>query len=303
MTIKRSVSETPGELFFLPDLPLYVNRVYESFHLQQHTHDFIEISYVAQGSGAHYINDSSLPVTKGDLFFIPVGVSHVFRPSSTEQMKPLVVYNCIFTAEWLGQLLQAQPSRSSDDFTLLFAEAMDNCYWLSFKERDGEFQPLFERLHFEYTARRSGFMTILQASVAQLLVYMHRTTDADYLKEIPKSTLQDLDSLLAHIRQHVNTPLTLKQAAERLSISERQLHRQFKKHTGMSFMAYVQHARIEACCQQLRDTNHKISDIAERIGYQDMKYFNQLFKKMTGITPSYYRNQMHTMKKSALPSK
>jgi AraC family L-rhamnose operon transcriptional activator RhaR len=105
MTLKRSVIETPGDLYFLPELPLFVNRVHESFELQQHTHDFIEISYVAEGSGAHYIDHTSLTVSKGDLFFIPVGVSHVFRPASTIQSKPLVVYNCIFTQEWLNHLL------------------------------------------------------------------------------------------------------------------------------------------------------------------------------------------------------
>ncbi|KQX46542.1 MULTISPECIES: helix-turn-helix domain-containing protein [unclassified Paenibacillus] len=291
MTIKRSIIETPGDQFFLPELPLYVNRVHESFEMLQHTHDFIEISYVAEGSGAHYIDNTSLPVSKGDLFFIPVGVSHVFRPSSMAQKKNLVVYNCIFTQEWLNLLFHSQLNGSKDEFNVLFSQATEQSTWLSFKERNGEFEPLFERLHFEYNAHRSGFMTILQTCVAQLLVYMHRSK-MDFTPEVSKASLQDLDSLLAHIRGNCSSPISLTEAAARLSISERQLHRQLKKHTGMSFMEYVQHARIEACCQQLRANDHKISDVAASIGYQDMKFFNQLFKKITGVTPSQYR-QLH----------
>lgn len=290
MTIKRSIIETPGDQFFLPELPLYVNRVHESFEMLQHTHDFIEISYVAEGSGAHYIDNASLPVSKGDLFFIPVGVSHVFRPSSIAQKKNLVVYNCIFTQEWLNQLFHSQLNGSKEEFNVLFTQATEQSTWLSFKERNGEFQPLFERLHFEYNAHRSGFMTILQTCVAQLLVYMYRSK-MDFKPEASKASLQDLDSLLAHIRGHCSSPISLTEAAARLSISERQLHRQLKKHTGMSFMEYVQHARIEACCQQLRVNDHKISDVAASVGYQDMKFFNHLFKKMTGSTPSQYRQQ------------
>lgn len=290
MTIKRSIIETPGDQFFLPELPLYVNRVHESFEMLQHTHDFIEISYVAEGSGAHYIDNTSLPVSKGDLFFIPVGVSHVFRPSSVAQKNNLVVYNCIFTQEWLNQLFHLQLSGNKDDFYVLFVQATEHATWLSFKERNGEFQPLFERLHFEYNAHRSGFLTILQTCVAQLLVYMYRSK-MDFTPEASKANLQDLDSLLAHIRRHCSSPISLKEAAARLLISERQLHRQLKKNTGMSFMEYVQHARIEACCQQLRANDHKISDVAASVGYQDMKFFNQLFKKMTGSTPSQFRQQ------------
>ncbi|NRF89501.1 AraC family transcriptional regulator [Paenibacillus frigoriresistens] len=290
MTIKRSIIETPGDQYFLPELPLYVNRVHESFEMLQHKHDFIEISYVAEGSGAHYIDNTSLPVSKGDLFFLPVGVSHVFRPSSFAQKNNLVVYNCIFTQEWLNQLFHLQLSGSKDDFNILFMQAIERAAWLSFKERNGEFQPLFERLHFEFSAHRSGFMTILQTCVAQLLVYMYRSK-MDFTPEASKANLQDLDSLLIYIRGHCSSPISLKEAATRLSISERQLHRQLKKHTGMSFMEFVQHARIEACCQLLRTNDHKISDVAASVGYQDLKFFNHLFKKITGITPSQFRQQ------------
>ncbi|NQX65102.1 helix-turn-helix transcriptional regulator [Paenibacillus alba] len=292
MTVKRSILETMGDQFFLPDLPFYVNRVNESFHMLQHTHDFIEISYVAEGSGAHYIENTSLTVSKGDLFFLPVGVSHVFRPASTAHTKPLVVYNCLCTSEWMNQLLANHANGSTEDFNAYFTQAIEQSTWLSFKESNGEFQPLFERLHFEYNAHRSGFMTIFQTCVAQLLVYMHRS-QADLTPEVTEVKLQDLDRLLAHIRSNCGQLLSLTEAAARLSISERQLHRQLKKHTGMSFMAYVQQARIEACCRQLRATDHKISDIAANVGYQDMKFFNQLFKKLTGVTPRDYRQQQH----------
>ncbi|WP_189015559.1 AraC family transcriptional regulator [Paenibacillus marchantiophytorum] len=293
MTIKRSILETAGDQFFLPDLPFYVNRVHESFAMLQHTHDFIEISYVAEGSGAHYIENTSLSVSKGDLFFIPVGVSHVFRPSSTANKNPLIVYNCLFTQEWMEQLLSKQSKGTKDDFNVLFTQAIEQSSWLSFKESNSEFQPLFERLHFEYNAHLSGFMTIFQACVAQLLVFMHRSQLAHPL-DMTEAKLQDLDRLLAYIRSHCSHPISLTAAAARLSISERQLHRQLKKHTGMSFTAYVQQARIEACCRQLRLTDHKISDIAATVGYQDMKFFNQLFKKMTGVTPRTYRQQHRT---------
>jgi AraC family L-rhamnose operon transcriptional activator RhaR len=303
MTIKRSIIESEGHLFFVPEFPLYVNRVHESFDMQQHTHDFIEISYVAEGNGSHYIDNVSMKVAKGDLFFLPVGVSHVFRPSTTNQKNPLTVYNCIFTQEWLNQLLQMTVTMGEADIPFHFQSESESDHpveWLSFKEQNGEFQLLFQQLYFEFKARRVGFYTVMQALVAQLLVYMHRTK-LDQLPEVPRTNLQSLESLLAYIRLNCSITITLHEAAAKLAISERQLQRQLNKLTGMNFTTYVQHARLDTCCQYLRETSDKISDIAARVGYQDMKFFNQLFKKIIGVTPSQYRLQ-HAARKKPLPS-
>lgn len=291
--------ESAGHLYFVPELPLYVNRVHESFDMQQHTHDFIEISYVAEGSGFHYIDNVSMNVTKGDLFFLPVGISHVFRPSGVNQKKPLIVYNCIFTQTWMNQLLRHAAAMGEQVIPLFFqkaAEPNEEVEFLSFHEQNGEFQPLFERLHFEYNARRVGFITVMQACVEQLLVYMHRAK-LDQLPQVPQASMKSIENLLAYIRMNCSSPITLAEAATKLSISERQLQRQLKKLTGMSFTTYVQHARLETCCQYLRESSDKISDIAALVGYQDMKFFNQLFKKMIGVTPSQYRQQQAERKK------
>ncbi|OCT12350.1 hypothetical protein A8709_31470 [Paenibacillus pectinilyticus] len=303
MTIKRSIMESGGHLYFVPELPLYVNRVHESFDMQQHTHDFIEISYVAEGSGSHYIENSSMKVAKGDLFFLPVGVSHVFRPSTTNQKNPLIVYNCIFTHAWMEDLLKHSYLMGERELSQLFAptaERAESTAWLSFQEKNGEFQPLFERLHFEYKARRVGFITVMQACVAQLLVYMHRAHIESHV-EVTDTSLQGLESLLTYIRMNCSSSITLKEAAVKLSLSERQLQRQMTKLTGMSFTAFVQHARLDVCCHYLRETTEKISSIAALIGYHDVKFFNELFKKMIGVTPRQYRAQ-HAERKKPLSS-
>src|SRR5690606_37841366 len=93
---KKALMREKGEHFFSDGLSLYVNRVYEEFELPIHEHDFIEICYVWEGSGFHYIGDEVIRVTKGDVFFIPIGVPHIFRPSSQHAKVPLVIGNCIF---------------------------------------------------------------------------------------------------------------------------------------------------------------------------------------------------------------
>ena len=96
-----------GTQHFREGMRIFVNRVDESFDLHYHAHDFIEISYVAGGSGFHHIGGKVLPVAKGDVFLLPVGTSHVFRPRSADRRQKLTVYNCIFTEDLFGEAAAA----------------------------------------------------------------------------------------------------------------------------------------------------------------------------------------------------
>src|SRR5690554_1815438 len=91
MSIQRTIELFKREDWFDSKLPISVNRVYEGFTIMEHRHDFIEICYVGNGAGTHYIQDRTLPVTQGDIFLLPLGVHHVFRPLSANNQQSLLV--------------------------------------------------------------------------------------------------------------------------------------------------------------------------------------------------------------------
>ncbi|WJH33845.1 AraC family ligand binding domain-containing protein [Paenibacillus sp. CC-CFT747] len=59
------IKKLSGDRFFETGFDIFINREEESFSLSQHTHDFIEISYVEEGSGYHYIEDQMIPTKRG----------------------------------------------------------------------------------------------------------------------------------------------------------------------------------------------------------------------------------------------
>lgn len=92
------------------------------------------------------------------------------------------------------------------------------------------------------------------------------------------------------INEHLsNENLTLSMLAEELSIHPVWLSQLFKKETGQTYLDYLTNARIKRAKQLLRETSMKIYEIAENIGYRDLKHFGHLFKKRTGRTPKEYR--------------
>ena len=74
--------------------------------------------------------------------------------------------------------------------------------------------------------------------------------------------------------------------------------RYFRKVTQQTPIEYVNAVRIRKACQLLSQEENKILDIALMVGIQDVSYFNRLFKKTLGITPTRYREQVQKDKTS-----
>ncbi|HEY0827848.1 MAG TPA: AraC family transcriptional regulator [Bacilli bacterium] len=278
MPIKKELPESKGYEYFGSDVPIYVNRVSESFKLLQHTHDFVEITYVSEGSGFHYIAEDVVPVTKGDLFFIPIGTSHVFRPASANLNHSLVVYNCIFQQDVILDFSKSFPY-----------DSIVSGRWFQYKEQGHECRAFFEKLHDEYVHRTVGYQSMLYTLLIQLLVLLYRYQhDEVYPPRLP-SEQTHIDKAITFIQNHFNDPLTVTQLAALTGLSDRQFYRLFTKQTGQTFMQYVQNTRINKSCELLRGTSRKIIDIANAVGYQDLKFFYAVFKKKTGTTPRQYR--------------
>jgi two-component system response regulator YesN len=73
------------------------------------------------------------------------------------------------------------------------------------------------------------------------------------------------------------------------------LSRLFRKETGLSLTDYIVQAKIEKAKRLLMETNDKISNIAEGLGYVHFSYFAKLFKKVAGLTPQEYRKKHQMM--------
>ena len=100
-----------------------------------------------------------------------------------------------------------------------------------------------------------------------------------------------IDEVCRFVAQNLAEPLTLTVAAEYVHMNPAYLSRVFKKETGQAFNAYVSEQRIRRA-KQLLQTKDRIIDIAGNVGFENSKYFSQVFKRRTGMTPQEYRAAM-----------
>ncbi|MBW7454906.1 helix-turn-helix domain-containing protein [Paenibacillus sepulcri] len=98
------------------------------------------------------------------------------------------------------------------------------------------------------------------------------------------------NAILRFVTDHFTQELSLQSLADQFFMNPSYISQLFKKEVGETFTAYISRLRIAYARELLDHEQYSIQEIAEKIGYQDYFYFARIFKKMTGTTPSQYRN-------------
>lgn len=287
--------KSEGKDIFRKKEKIYINRALEQIDPHLHTHDFIEIAYVARGKGSHRIGNREYDVSRGDLFLINYNIPHEFR--SLPGQPELVVYNCVFLPEFLdnslvnchdfGEITQHFLFRS------LFPEEIENRADIKLLDRESkDIERLYEKMYREYQLQDRGYINLLRAYLIELLVKIFRLWQNDEKKidQVEFQRRQLIDRAISYMEEHYSGNIKLDELATVALLSPGYFSTLFKKYTGMNVSEYIQKLRIEEACRLLQETQKKVIDIAGEIGYRDVKYFNKIFKRITGSTPSEYRN-------------
>ena len=115
-------------------------------------------------------------------------------------------------------------------------------------------------------------------------------------KESQQRQVQDLverkqqGDLAQAIQDHLaDGEFTLKKLAAELGFSPSYLSVLVKKELGLPFQDYLVQERIKKAKLLLLTTDLRIYEIAEQVGFEDMNYFSQRFKQVTGVTPRQFK--------------
>lgn len=97
---------------------------------------------------------------------------------------------------------------------------------------------------------------------------------------------------MEYIRNHYFEEVTLDDVSNEVYLNPNYLGRLIKKEIGMNFSDILVNIRIENAKELMKDIRLKTYEISKKVGISDSRYFSQLFKKMTGMTPTEYRNSI-----------
>ena len=97
------------------------------------------------------------------------------------------------------------------------------------------------------------------------------------------------------IEQNYHKPISIEQIAEQTNMSTRNFIRRFKAATQNTPLEYLQRVKVESAKKSLESGTDSISSLMYDAGYNDLKTFRTIFKRITGLTPQEYRKKYSRM--------
>jgi transcriptional regulator GlxA family with amidase domain len=94
-----------------------------------------------------------------------------------------------------------------------------------------------------------------------------------------------------YIEQHFHLPLSIDDIAGQSNMSKRNFIRRFKIATCNTPLEYLQRVKVESAKKALEKNTQNISSLMYDVGYNDIKTFRNVFKRVTGLTPMEYRRK------------
>lgn len=129
-------------------------------------------------------------------------------------------------------------------------------------------------------------------TITELKIYICSVLNnvIDKIKEVSKKNVV-IALAVEYITKNYNKEISLEVVSKELYISTGYLSLLFKQEMKVNFIDFISSYRIEKSKELLKDNKLKNYQVARQVGFNDEKYFSQLFKKHTGITPSQYRQK------------
>ncbi len=94
------------------------------------------------------------------------------------------------------------------------------------------------------------------------------------------------DAVLYMASHYGESTINVAKIAGAVGISEGHLSHCFKKETGYTVMGWLTRYRMKKAVELLSDHRNKVYEVAEKVGYKDIAYFSNTFKKIAGVAPS-----------------
>ena len=165
--------------------------------------------------------------------------------------------------DWFSQVLEAclYGMQQNGQVEARFAEKMEEKFWLC-KDAQGVLQLLRQEISRE----------------------LRRLGDERSLRE-----MRPITEAKRYIQQHYREALRLEDVSSAVGFNATYFSTLFKKETGQNFMDYLTELRISKAKELLCGDKLSVQDVAEMVGYRDLKYFSRLFKKAAGVSPSDYK--------------
>lgn len=245
--------------------------------IQLHSHFFYEILLCHSGNVQYLIGTDRYRMQKGDIVFIPPGISH--RPLFLEQLvEPYDREVMWISPELMEQIRQISPEMKTMELHHYLLRTAGT-EW-------ADLDSIFKQAVVETEQKKRGWQATCYALAMMLITNLMR---ASQNIEAPIAERQELlDEIMLYIEHHMAEKLSLNQISQHFHVSTSTVSQTFRKHLNVSFYQFVTQRRLIAA-KNLIQTGISLEHTATEVGFGDYSNFYRAFLKEYGITPAAYR--------------
>jgi AraC-like DNA-binding protein len=263
----------------------------ENYKVLPHTHSSLEISCVKSGNGSYLIDGKTYDMQAFDVFVINNIEPHCIKMPKGGNMVNTVIH---FEPEFIWSSMQSD---------------IDYGFLQVFFERNNKFSNRLDRnnpatktiynlllqIEQEFVSQPEAFDLMIKIKLQSIFVEIIR--NFDYISESCKENeihKKDTESMLhvfEYISNHYNEDIKLGDLAAVAMMSPSYFSTSFKAYNGLSPFDYLARYRIKQSIAYMRSTGKSLTEIALLCGFNNSTSFIKSFKKVTGKTPSNYRQE------------
>lgn len=107
---------------------------------------------------------------------------------------------------------------------------------------------------------------------------------------------QKIQRAIVYIHENYNKDLNMAVVSNYISMNYSLFSYAFKQYTKMNFVSYLKSIRINEAKRLLEETDKKIIEVSNLVGYENEKNFMKIFKHVCGVSPSEYRKNVQVGK-------
>ena len=262
-----------------------------------HIHNYFEINYVASGSCTFVFEKSKRTMQEGELCIIAPSSEHDLVIDDDSTVFCIMLRKSTFDTTFFS-LLSRKDLLSYFFRTILQDDSHAN-YLLFFSENNKWLKQIIHNAMGE-SYKNDSYSNACCISWINLLF-------SNLLRNYSK-TLQFYDyqmgadfSLVLQYIQHNYQTLTLASLAELFHYSEPHLCTLIKQNTGHTFTGLIKRLRLAEAIDYLTNTNLKIGEIAEKVGYNSADHFSRVFRSTYKMSPQEYRKQNSHTEEAFVP--
>ncbi len=275
--------------YFWQNSNVAVHRHWRYFPANYHTHLFLEIMYMYNGSGTNFVEGVRTKMKAGDFCVMSPRVYHIFEHDGDS-----VLVNIMVRTRYIEQIFR--DSFHSDGVfaaymrSLSGGESHPKCMYV---HPNGDDDLVFLANHL-LCAYYGGSSCVDEELCCWLRLLFARMITSEKCVFQPSEMHYREKSPVMPILSYIYgccTEVTLDGVAARFNYSKAYICRLLKENLGMTFSEYVAKLRMDRACELLSSTSLSVADIAAVVGYGSVEYFNRSFRRILGTTPTEYRGR------------